>query len=194
MNTQGTQNQEVTVNLIDVLKKETKTLKVQYIALMKEFSKEEFKKYSDLSNLDQFDLGKTIGFDSYMRTRNVCSVLYPKGIKCFSDIDGLYFWNHKASRKLEALQSKVRNSVKLGEEGYIAKNEILALDHYESSISKLALRIESKGLNKNNLKVSTSHIDVNIETTLTDGIKTVRAFTIIASGEVQKPHYRYLIK
>jgi len=35
---------------------------------------------------------------------------------------------------------------------------------------------------------------VNIETTLTDGEKMVRAYTIIAEGQVQRPHYRYLIK
>jgi hypothetical protein len=37
-------------------------------------------------------------------------------------------------------------------------------------------------------------VGVNFETTLSDGEKIVRAFTIVASGEIQKPHYRYLIK
>lgn len=69
-----------------------------------------------------------------------------------------------------------------------------AIEHYEFSIEKLATRIEKKGLNQENLKAFTSHIGVNIETTLTDGNKTVRAFTIIAEGEIQRPHYRYLIK
>jgi len=44
------------------------------------------------------------------------------------------------------------------------------------------------------LKVQTSHIDVNIDTTLTDGEKTIKAFTILAEGAIQRPHYRYLIK
>ena len=79
-------------------------------------------------------------------------------------------------------------------EQHIEKMIKAANDHYELSISKLADRIEKKGLNKETLKTKTSHIGVNIETTLTDGIKTVRAFTIIAEGQIQKPHYRYLIK
>ena len=62
------------------------------------------------------------------------------------------------------------------------------------SIEKLAKRIEKKGLNQENIRTITSHVGVNIETTLTDGNKTVRAFTIIAQGTIQKPHYRYLIK
>jgi hypothetical protein len=35
---------------------------------------------------------------------------------------------------------------------------------------------------------------VNIDMTLTDGEKTVKAFTIIAEGQIQRPHYRYLVK
>jgi len=66
--------------------------------------------------------------------------------------------------------------------------------HYNQSIQKLAIRIEKKGLNIDKLEVKTAHVGVNIETTLTDGEKTVRAFTIVASGIVQRPHYRYLIK
>ena len=37
-------------------------------------------------------------------------------------------------------------------------------------------------------------IGVNIESIITDGTKTVRAWTIVAEGEIQRPHYRYLIK
>jgi hypothetical protein len=30
--------------------------------------------------------------------------------------------------------------------------------------------------------------------TLSDGEKVVKAFTIIAEGTIQRPHYRYLVK
>lgn len=79
-------------------------------------------------------------------------------------------------------------------ENYIEKNVKLAELHYEDSILKLANRIEKKGLVVENIKATTSHVGVNINTTLTDGVKSVRAFTIVASGAVQRPHYRYLIK
>ena len=77
---------------------------------------------------------------------------------------------------------------------YINKELKLSEIHYDNSINKLAERIKLKDLNLDNLKVETSHIGVNINTTLTDGEKTIRAFTIIAGGDVQQPHYRYLIK
>lgn len=79
-------------------------------------------------------------------------------------------------------------------EEFVDRSIEKAKQHYEYSIEKLALRIEKKELNENKLKVVTSHIGVNINTTITDGDKTVNAFTILAYGEVQKPHYRYLIK
>ena len=66
--------------------------------------------------------------------------------------------------------------------------------HYKKSIEKLAVRVLKKGLNTNSLKMSTSYLDPNISTIITDGEKTVRAYTIIASGRIQKPHYRYLVK
>ncbi len=81
-----------------------------------------------------------------------------------------------------------------GQDKYVTKQIKLAEEHYTSSIQKLALRIEAKGMNQDTLQIMTSHIGVNIESIFTDGTQTVRAWTIIASGPIQRPHYRYLIK
>ncbi len=77
---------------------------------------------------------------------------------------------------------------------FIPRMEKRAEEHYNNSIERLAARIEKKGLNQANLTTVTGHVGVNIETTLTDGEKTVTAWTIIASGPIQRPHYRYLVK
>jgi hypothetical protein len=82
----------------------------------------------------------------------------------------------------------------LGIEKFVQKQVKEAGEHYESSILKLSAKIEKKGLNIEKLEVKSGMVGVNFETTLTDGEKIVRAFTIVASGEIQKPHYRYLIK
>ena len=42
--------------------------------------------------------------------------------------------------------------------------------------------------------MDSTYLDPNMSTIITDGKKVVRAFTIIASGAIQKPHYRYLVK
>ena len=77
---------------------------------------------------------------------------------------------------------------------YVAYQKEKAQDHYNNSILKLATRVLKKGLNVKNLELSTTYFDPNISTIITDGNKSVRAWTIIASGEIQKPHYRYLVK
>lgn len=69
-----------------------------------------------------------------------------------------------------------------------------AQEHYETSLSKLAMHLNALGLKIDTLVIKTSHIDVNMNMVLTDGVRTVRAFTIIASGPIKRPHYRYLIK
>ena len=77
---------------------------------------------------------------------------------------------------------------------HVEKMVKAAQKHYTNSIAKLALRIEKKGLNQDKIEMTTGYVDVNITTTITDGEKVVKAWTIIAGGEIQKPHYRYLVK
>lgn len=84
-------------------------------------------------------------------------------------------------------------------EQHIDKMIKAAVKHFEQSIEKLADRIKAKGLNEDKIQVWTSYININIEATtieatITDGDKTLKAFTIVAEGNVQRPHYRYLIK
>jgi hypothetical protein len=81
-----------------------------------------------------------------------------------------------------------------GSANFVAAEIKLAFRHYQDSIVKLAGRIEKKGLDQSKLTMKTGRVAQNIETVLTDGSKTVRAWTIIASGAIQRPHYRYLVK
>lgn len=99
----------------------------------------------------------------------------------------------EASKKYYRLPRVILNANANVDE-YISQKINDAEKHYENSIIKLASRIAKKGLNIDKLTANTSRIGVNIETTLTDGEKTVHAYTIVAWGEIQKPHYRYLIR
>jgi len=81
-----------------------------------------------------------------------------------------------------------------GVDKFVAKRAKEAEEHYTDSIKKLAYRIEQRNMNAEGLQIKTAHVGVNINTTFTDGVQTVRAFTIIAEGPIQRPHYRYLIK
>lgn len=153
------------MDLVQLLKKETETLRIQYLAKSEQWAKN--------------------NFDSMLKS-DFLFLQQPSG-KYFSTRWG----------KTRAEEARIRNTVNTlnkGLDAYVKNTHDLAELHYESSIHKLAARIQRKNLDLNNLTVVTSHIGVNIETTLTDGVQSVRAFTIIAEGEIQRPHYRYLIK
>jgi hypothetical protein len=172
-------------NLINILTKETETLKVQYIVKTKEWARDQFDSIMEKSNWTNLQWCNYFGLtqEIYNEGRPSEFKSFPKG-----------FYNSKQSREYSNLKDKLRKIIQIGVEEFMLGEEKKAILHYEGSIVKLANRIEKKGLNIDKLVVETSHIGVNINTTLTDGEKTVNAFTIIASGEIQKPHYRYLVK
>jgi len=147
------------MELVKILKRETASLKDQYVEMTAKWARSEF------ANLRKWAVDYHAGKFGY----------------------------GEASNKYYRLPYEIVNPNGKVED-YVAKQVKSAIDHYEDSIAKLAARINAKGLDVDKIKATTSHIGVNIETTLTDGVKTVRAFTIIAGGAVQRPHYRYLIK
>lgn len=105
-----------------------------------------------------------------------------------SQIGDVLSWEGKKTRE------KSYSIVTIGKEKYLAKQKKSADQHYTNSIIKLVARIEKKGLNKNKLKVKTATIGQNIETIISDEIMSVKAWTIIAGGPIQQPHFRYLVK
>lgn len=173
------------MKLIEILKKETVTLRLQYIDKTIDWSNSYYEICKKRKTWKEKDWCKFLGIEPVMRNPNTSLQFlgYPTG-----------FYSTSKSRELDRYQNDIRRILSLGLEKYIEKEVNYAKMHYETSIIKLAERIEKKGLNINKLKATTSHIGVNIDTTLTDGEKKVRAFTIIAEGEIQRPHYRYLIK
>ncbi len=154
------------MQLTDILKKETASLKVQYLAMTEEWAKSE---YARLCTVKESDIVNARGFKNRYGRMEHTKASYA------------YFLN---------IDRIVRNSLDI----FVANSLGYASNHYEDSILKLADRIQKKGLDETKITVKTAHIGVNIETVLTDGIKSVKAFTIIAEGEIQRPHYRYLIK
>jgi hypothetical protein len=171
--------------LIEILKSETETLRVQYLEKTKEWATNYYNVCKQRKNWKEVQWCKFFGLTPEIKNQNTNMQLlgYPKG-----------FYNTEKSRELHRYQNEIHRTLTLGLEKYIEKELKYAEMHYESSIIKLADRIDKKGLKQDKITVVTSHIGVNINTTLTDGEKTVREFTIIAEGEIQRPHYRYLIK
>lgn len=104
------------------------------------------------------------------------------------------FHNTRNARTHMRMLIQAAAIVRKGQVHYINKALESAEKHYIHSIEKLAFRIQSKDLNIESIVVTSGFQGMNFECTITDGIKKVRAFTIIAEGEIVRPHYRYLIK
>lgn len=174
-------------SLIEILKNETQSLKEQYLKKTEEWATNYFEICKKRSTWKEVDWCTYLGIKPELKNSRLS-----ESYQFYSFPTG--FYNTKQAREYDRLKNEVRTIVEKGLKVYLEKQKGIAESHYEYSILKLAERIEKKGLNQKNLKVVTSHIGVNIETTLTDGVKTVRAWTIVAEGEVQRPHYRYLVK
>lgn len=175
----------VTPKLVQLLTKETQSLKVQYVQKCIEWATVKYEtlikrsKWRDLQWCEYYGLEPRLanpGTSMEFKT-------FPNG-----------FYNTRTSRTYERERNECKNVAKMDKADYLKQTEKNAIRHYTDSIEKLAYRISQKGLDESNIKLHTTHIGVNIETTITDGHKTVRAWTIIASGVIQQPHYRYLIK
>lgn len=171
--------------LVNILTKETQSLKLQYLSKTREWANKYYSLCEKRKAWNDIDWCNFFGLIPEIKNKNTSSEFlgFPKG-----------FYNSAKHREYSKYKNEIYKILKLGLENYILQQLEYAELHYENSITKLADRISKKELNIEKLKVKTSHIGVNINTTLTDGEKIVRAFTIIASGEVQRPHYRYLIK
>lgn len=171
--------------LVKVLLAETKILKDEYLEKIGEWAKQDFERYVEMASYKEVEWCKHLGLEPQLVNVGTPSefLSFPKG-----------FWNTKESRTYDNLKNKAYRIKRMGSDAYVEKCLKDGESHYESSINKLANRIVKKGLNESKLVVETARVGVNIETILTDGEKSVKAWTIIASGAVQKPHYRYLVK
>lgn len=170
--------------LVKQLKEQTQSLKEQYIEMTKKWAYNQYKILVKMSKWGEKQWCEWLGVEPvYINRHSDGFYSFPKG-----------FFNTHEAKTYHNKRNEATRTARMGEKKFIDKVIQKAENHYESSIIKLANRIMKKDLDTDNLKMETSHIGVNIETTISDGHKTVRAFTIIAGGPIQRPHYRYLIK
>lgn len=97
--------------------------------------------------------------------------------------------SNEATKVTARLREIARESV----ENYIASEVKYGEAHYEASLLKLADRLVSKGISEN-FTIKSGYVGVNFEVVITHELGQVKAWTIIACGEIVRPHYRYLVK
>lgn len=95
------------------------------------------------------------------------------------------------------LQDDLSKFRKIREEGYkkYQDKEVAAANrHYNDSICKLSDRLMKKGVDVKKMTIKTAQVGINIEITIECNGVITRAWTIVAEGEIQRAHYRYLVK
>lgn len=182
---QNNQNQKIMKTLRERLTEQTEALKIQYLAMTKEWAIKDFDKLMEKRSWGNEAWAKHFHIElvDSMPGKEWSKRVFPRG-----------FYNTARGSDLIKLRDKISVAARMGKDEFLAKAEKYAIAHYHGSIEKLTYRIQAKGLQEDNLKMHSTHLGVNFETTITDGEKSVRAWTIIASGPIQRPHYRYLVK
>jgi hypothetical protein len=171
--------------LINLLTDATTDLKAQFIENTEKWAINQFDWYLKVSSFKDIDWCKYLQLTPRIVNEGLSNEFrtFPKG-----------FFNTKESVTYFNAKNKAEGIVRGGKDKFIKDAINAAESHYSNSIAKLADRIETKGLNLDNLSLSSTRLEHNFETIISDGVKNVRAWTILASGYIQKPHYRYLVK
>ena len=165
------------VDLITSLFQNTQDLKLTYLDKTKEWAKSEF---------NQIFTQYSWTINDWCKYFNIETVdnKFPKN-----------FYNTSKAKIYDTLKTQITTVIKMGQDAYILKAVKEAETHYKNSIIKLASRLNNKGINDETPYIITNtSLGQNFECLITSGNVRVKAWTIIASGEVQRPHYRYLVK
>lgn len=172
--------------LLGMLLDNTEEVKKEYIETTKEYSKREYHvalKDSKLTTsewLEIYDLDETFVGEKYCKN---------------------YTKTNEYKNYLRRIES-MKNSINLANDiaskseiDYVNEKVELAKEHYKFSIEKLTHRLAKKGITVENVKsITNGRVGVNFECYIKHDDILTTAYTIIASGVVQSPHYRYLLK
>jgi hypothetical protein len=165
-----------------ILRKETRELKDLYLQKTKTFATKEFEYAEKVMYRTVVEWCEIFGLEA--RLIYADHYEFPVG-----------FYNTKESKMRTKIMSKNKIIFWDGLEKHIEMALKKAEKHYENSLKKLVERLIEKGLTDTNFEIVEKTLGVNFEMLIKyDGDKTIRCWTIIAEGEIQRPHYRYLIK
>jgi hypothetical protein len=165
--------------ILGILMRETHELKLQLLDRTELWAKQSFTRIE--TNLPSVIDQKKSAWNAY---NDACVAKLPT-------------WNlEKAYYSIVKKVETMKKIVSGGVDKYVVDQLNCADAHYQSSLSKLALRITQKGMDMKNFTLVSGYVGINLEMTMSDGAKSVRAWTIWAAedSELVSPHYRYLVK
>jgi hypothetical protein len=160
---------ETSTGIVDELRVATQELKANYIVKTKETAKRMFD--NAIEKIPSLKVAKETAWQNYRAG----------GTDRYE-----YFQLAKTIEKLENITEK-------GFESFLNSELKHAELHYECSLIKLAERLVAKGISENYV-IKSGYVGINFEVTITHELGQVKAWTIIAEGQIIRAHYRYLVK
>lgn len=152
------------MNLLQKLTEQTQELKEKFLANTRDWARVEFERICELAKW------------------------YTTSSSYKEDLDKY----HRAQKYLHRTGYSI---IRSGLEKFVAEELKAAEQHYAQSLEKLVFRLNKKGIvDGTDCKVTSAWVGVNLEIEIEHGGKFTRAWTIIAEGIVQRPHYRYLVR
>lgn len=180
------QNRNKMTPILQQLTEQTQDLKEQFITQTENWAERNYNILAERLNWKDADWCKYLDITPEVKKdyKGQEYVSFPKN-----------FYNTSKAKTLDNAKKEARYITGFGLEEYIKREIKGAKDHYESSLLKLVDRLNKKGIiDGSDFTITKARIGVNLEITIKHDGKLTKAWTIVAEGDVQRPHYRYLIK
>lgn len=177
--------------LILELKHHTQDLKESYLELTEKYAREKFASCEAIYPLTYQEKLEKFGVWNKKPNYELPRIADQFGRKVYQmkDVFEISEWGTKQINEANQIVGC------WGLEEFLRREIKDATEHYNSSIDKLASRLKSKGINEETeFVVKSGRVGMNFECIINHDNQTTKAWTIIASGPVQRPHYRYLVK
>ena len=169
--------------LIGALLRETAELKAIFIETTKTYAETYFAHVSKLVKMTQQEWYEKYGVEYTVRAND--GAVFPVSKE----------YNSKKLYKMRDVKSNAESIFSAGLEVFRAKEVKYAEMHYNNSITRLSSRLNQKGITDDSeFTITSAKVKMNFECYIHHAGGVTRAWTIIASGPIQRPHYRYLVK
>ncbi len=169
--------------LVKILTEQTQELLQRFIEATKKYAQEKFQWATKVSEWK---------YEDWAREYGEVDLKYPQQILKHGKLIPI---TKELNRYAKQDISESKYICSTGLEKFEADEVANAKQHYKNSIENLAYRLNRKGIKDDTvMTIKTATIGRNITTTIEHEGTITKAWTIIASGPIQRPHYRYLIK
>jgi len=170
--------------LIERLRTSTTDLKEIYIEKTKKYASEYFDHCIKLNKLTELD---------WLQRYNVKYTEYKHSNGSINFYPTSFY--SKEYKRMSSVKNEMQTILNEGFESYTNRMVRSAERHYEDSLVKLSNRLNQKGIKDDtNFTIKSGRIGMNFELTIEHESLITKAWTIIAEGPIQRPHYRYLVK